>query len=599
MVVRCRFDDVPAGTAHEARGFRGVIEASQLSDVVPALEEVEAATGRGMYAVGFVAYEAAPAFGPALRVVEAARGSLPLVWFGLFDQLDEVAPLLDRPRPGPALFTGEWEWELDEQAFNGAVKVIHDEIAAGMTYQVNLTTRLRRGFTGSLGAAGLALYSQLLGAQGGAYSAYIETADWALACGSPELFFSLTGRRLTARPMKGTARRGRFPAEDAEQVAALATSPKERAENVMIVDLTRNDVGRLAVPGSVEVPELCVPERYRTVWQMTSSVTCELRPSVGLAAVMQAVFPAGSVTGAPKASTMSLLATLERSPRGPYCGAIGYVGGGRMRFAVGIRTAVLDARSSVAEFGVGSGITWYAAAAGEWAELAAKAGVLWSDRPPEELFETLRWDPVAGHVNLDRHVGRMVSSAHYHGWHCDEAALRSLLAGVRGDGGKPKPLRVRVALDAAGSLSASTAPFEQDGPGPVRLEIDDQPVDSGNPNLFHKTGDRAHFERRMARHPGADDVVLVNERGEVTETTRANLVVSLGGRWVTPALGCGLLPGVERQRLLDEGRLAEAVIHVPDLVATTGLAVISSLHGWRQAVLSTEPHDVHRESGGR
>jgi para-aminobenzoate synthetase/4-amino-4-deoxychorismate lyase len=597
MVVRCRFDDVPAGTAHEASGFRGVIEASQLSDVVPALEEVEAATQGGLFAVGFVAYEVAPAFDSALRVVEATRGSLPLVWFGLFDQLDQVAPLLGRPRPGEAPFTGQWEWELDEHAFNGAVKVIHDEIAAGMTYQVNLTTRLRRRFTGPLGTAGRALYSQLVGAQGGAYSAYLETPDWAVACGSPELFFSLAGRRLSARPMKGTARRGRYPAEDGEQVAALATSPKERAENVMIVDLTRNDLGRVAVPGSVEVAELCVLERYRTVWQMTSSVACELRPSVGLPEVMRAVFPAGSVTGAPKASTMSLIAALERSPRGPYCGAIGYVGGGRMCFAVGIRTAALDARSSVAEFGVGSGITWYAEAAAEWAELAAKAGVLWSDGPPAELFETFRWDPVAGHVNLDRHVARMVASAEYHGWQCDEAALLSLLAGVRGDGGKP--LRVRVALDAAGSLSASTAPFEQSGPGPVRLEIDDEPVESANPDLFHKTGDRAPFERRRDRHPGADDVVLVNERGEVTETTRANLVVELGGRWLTPTLGCGLLPGVERQRLLDEGRISEAVIHLSDLFAATGLAVISSLRGWRSAVLITEPHDVHRDSGGR
>jgi para-aminobenzoate synthetase/4-amino-4-deoxychorismate lyase len=381
--VRCRFDDVPAGTALEARAFRGTVEASSLSDVVPVLLEVEAAARRGLCAVGYVGYEAAPAFDGALTVtgrdrrelvqcLESAAAAVPLVWFGLFDELAPASLLVGQPA---RTTVSDWEWETDLPGFSRAVSTIHEQIEAGMTYQVNLTTRLRRRIAGPLGAAGVETYGQLVAAQGGAYNAYIETPEWAVACGSPELFFELQDAGLTSRPMKGTARRA-APEDDERISANLLHSAKERAENVMIVDLMRNDLGRVAAVGTVSVRDLFALERYRTVWQMTSTVACDVPSGTGLTALLNALFPAGSVTGAPKPSTMSIISALEPSPRGPYCGAIGYVGARGMRFAVGIRTAVLDARTSVAEFGVGSGITWYANAGDEWAELAAKATVL-------------------------------------------------------------------------------------------------------------------------------------------------------------------------------------------------------------------------------
>jgi para-aminobenzoate synthetase/4-amino-4-deoxychorismate lyase len=386
--VRCRLDNVPAGTALEAVGFQGSIEAASLSDVLPALSEVEAATRHGFRAIGYVGYEASPAFDSALTVNDSDRrlpavwppsaaAALPLVWFGVFDDL--VATPIVADAPGTHEGAAAWEWETDEQRFAAAVSAIHEQIASGMTYQVNLTTRLRRRFAGPHVDAGFDAYRQLVTAQGGTYNAYLETPEWALACGSPELFFELRDGRLTSKPMKGTARRG-APDEDDLISATLLNSAKERAENVMIVDLMRNDIGRVAATGTVTVQDLFALERYRTVWQMTSTVTCEVPRATSLTALLEALFPAGSVTGAPKPSTMSIISALEPSPRGPYCGAIGYVSGEATRFAVGIRTAILDARSSVIEFGVGSGITWYANAGDEWAELAAKATVLGAGR---------------------------------------------------------------------------------------------------------------------------------------------------------------------------------------------------------------------------
>lgn len=572
-----------AGTALEASGLRGTVEAREIADVLPALEEVAQAARQGLWAVGMVGYEAAPAFDPALEVVGVPAGATPLVWFGLFERLQPVPPVAGPAAPPVSAGPEVWDRELDERQFTGAVKLIHDEIAAGNTYQVNLTTRLRRGYGGSLSGAGRAMYQQLTSAQRGAYSAYLETDEWAVACGSPELFFSLADGRLTTRPMKGTALRGRFPSEDSERSASLTLSSKERAENVMIVDLMRNDFGRVAEIGTVAVPALYQVERYPTVWQMTSTVECELRPEVTLGDLFGAVFPPGSVTGAPKASTMSLIAALERSPRGPYCGAIGYVGPEVMRFAVGIRTAVLDRRSSAVEFGVGSGITWSAQPAAEWRELAAKASVLWRDPPPSELIETLAYTATDGLRNLDGHVRRMMASAEYYGWPCDENEMRSMLAATTAS--REGALRVRVRLSAGGRLSVEATPLDAPAQAPVRLELDDEPVDSSDPKLFHKTGDRHHLDRRLARHPGADDVVLVNERGELTETCRANLALEISGQWLTPALTCGCLPGVERQRLLDAGQLTEAVLRVPVLDHASGLAVVSSLRGWRPAVL--------------
>lgn len=398
--MRCRFDDLAAGTAFALEGFRGQLTTHRADEVPELLRQVEQAAARGWYAAGFVAYEAAPGFDPALSVRACSPGdmSLPLACFGLFEGRRDVTPVapcgpasprssVSRSRPD----TQQWRPEVDATGFGAAVAQVKEAIAGGLTYQVNLTQRLWRRREGDP----LQLYRQLAGAQAGAYHAYLATATWAVACGSPELFFSLERGLVTTRPMKGTAERGRWPEEDRQRAAALRSSAKERAENVMIVDLLRNDLGRVAAFGSVEVPALCELERYPTVWQLTSTVQARVQ-GAGLADVFGALFPCGSVTGAPKPRTMALIAALERSARGVYCGAVGYVAppgsSPEARFAVAIRTATVDRVRGVAAYGTGGGITWDSEVGAEWAEQWAKARVL-TGRPTDVAPAETGHDP--------------------------------------------------------------------------------------------------------------------------------------------------------------------------------------------------------------
>jgi para-aminobenzoate synthetase/4-amino-4-deoxychorismate lyase len=315
-----------------------------------------------------VAYEAAPAFDAALPVVASGAGPLPLVWFGVYDEVVPVPPIA----PPESRAELDWRWAIDEATFERQVAVIREAIADGWTYQVNLTTRLTAPVHDAR-----SLYAALAHRQQGAHNVLIETPSWAVACASPELFFERDGHHLTTRPMKGTAARSAGTDEDAAAAAALAASPKERAENVMIVDLLRNDVGRVARTGTVTVTSLFDVEAYPAMWQLTSTIEADVRPGTSLADTFRALFPCGSVTGAPKRSTMRLIASLEGRPRGVYCGAVGHVappgGPWSTRFAVGIRTATVAAGR--AELGVGAGITWDSDPGAEWAELHTKASI--------------------------------------------------------------------------------------------------------------------------------------------------------------------------------------------------------------------------------
>ena len=583
--MRCRLDDLRRHTAIELCSPVGEIVATSLADVLPALREVDARAAAGCHVAGFVAYEAAPAFDAALTVHPGGDG-LPLCWFGVFGGARAVDPVEPPPHPSGA----RWAADTDQAAYLAALARVKAAIAAGWTYQVNLTARFRSSDVDDP----FELYRQLATAQGGAHNAYLETDDWAVACGSPELFFDLRGGLVTTRPMKGTAPRGRYGAEDLERASALERSAKERAENLMIVDLLRNDLGRVAETGSVAVPALYELERYPTVWQMTSTVTATVPARSGVAELFGALFPCGSVTGAPKASTMSIVAELETSPRGPYCGAVGHVAPGRdgggptATFAVAIRTAVVDRARSTAVFGAGGGITWDSVPEAEWGELAAKRTVLDQASARFELVETLGHHPIEGYRNLGRHLDRLAASAAYFGTACDPAAIRRSLeaAAARFDG----PTRVRLALEPSGGYRIEAAALVADagGDGPLRLEVDPDPVDRRDPMLFHKTDRRRPYDERLARHPAADDVVLVNGRGEVTETTRANLLVSLDGRWWTPPVDCGLLAGVGRAVLVEGGEVAERSITLADLARCDGVATVSSLRGRRPAVLAGE-----------
>jgi para-aminobenzoate synthetase/4-amino-4-deoxychorismate lyase len=340
---------------------------------VPLLTEVERACAAGDWAFGYVGYEAAAGFDPTLAVAPPSVAGPPLAWFGLCGAPTAVPPVAAVPG---SRRTVRWvpDWTAEEHA--RAVARVRGHIAAGDTYQLNLTDRLRAHVDGDLDA----LYADLALAQRGAYNAHLDLGRYVIASASPELFFEWTGDRLRTRPMKGTAVRGRTSAEDREQARRLRASAKEQAENLMIVDLLRNDLSRVAVVGSVEVPELFALERYPTVWQLASEVSARTPPGTGLVDVFRALFPCGSVTGAPKPRTMQLIRDIEGGPRGVYCGAIGLVAprtaSFRARFSVAIRTAVVDRESGAGVYGSGGGITWDSDPAAEHAELLAKAAVL-------------------------------------------------------------------------------------------------------------------------------------------------------------------------------------------------------------------------------
>jgi len=589
-VIEARFDDLVPGAE---RSFRlvepvGLLEARRPSEVPGVLEAAETAAARGLWAGGFVAYEAAPGLDPELSVrvrpPDDPFAAMPLAWFALFERREEaeppVPPTAEPPPPGPS----PWRPSADRPTYDAAIERIRELIAAGHTYQVNHTIRLRATIAGDERA----FYRDLCLAQRGGYAAYLHLGRYRVLSASPELFFRIDGERITTRPMKGTAPRGRWLAEDEEAAARLVASAKERAENAMIVDLLRNDLGRICRPGSVEVERMWEPERYETVWQLTSTIGGDLGPDVTLLDAFRALFPSGSVTGAPKVRTTRIIADLEDSARGPYCGAIGYLAppGSRepsANFNVAIRTVVLDAQTRVAEYGVGGGITFDSSAAGEYEEVLAKARVLTAARPAFELFETVAHVPGEGFRHLAEHLERMNTSARYFGFRFDPEAAVAALKDAAGEGDEPSVVRLTLARD--GALQADPRTTAPGADGPVRVALDREPVDPADVWLFHKTTRRAPYDRRRERRPDVDDVLLVNERGEVTESTVANIAVRLDRRWVTPPVETGLLPGTYRAVLVREGTLEERPVTIDQVRAAEELALVSSVRGWRRAVL--------------
>ena len=578
---RARWDDLRAGRALAFPAPTEVLVAHRAAEVVGVLRAAEEATGKGRWAFGFLTYEAGLALAGDLTVT--AGGGPPLVWFGICDPPAEVEPVGPR---GGGYDVGPWVGGLDRAAHAAGVTAIRDHIAAGDVYQVNYTARWSTQVTGDLDA----WYADLAGRQRGADTMFVDTGRWAVLSASPELFLERRGDDVVMRPMKGTAPRGRDIVEDARIVATLRASEKERAENIMIVDLVRNDLARVATVGGIEVRSLGHVERYETVHQVTSEVSARLRPGVDLVDLFTAVFPSGSVTGAPKRRATEIIAEVEPDPRGIYCGAVGFLApptaAVRARFNVAIRTVVVDRTTGAATYGSGGGITWGSDAAAEYEEMLTKTAVLTPTRPgphPEpRLLETMRSTPAGEVHELDRHLHRLAASAEYLGFAYDDAVVREALAAAAGE--RP-PGRIRLTLDRAGRVEVKVGVLPAPHAGPVRLAVDTEPVDRRDPWLRHKTTDRAVYDTRRARWPAADDVVLVNAEGEVTETTIASLLVRVDGRWSTPPLDVGCLPGVARAALLDSGEVHERALTVADLVGADAIEVVNALRGRRPAVL--------------
>ena len=590
---------------------REVLSAQALNDVRHVLDAVHAAAQRGQWCVGYVRYEAAAAFDAALQT-HAADG--PLAWFAVYDApspaaledstlLQPASPPLGEPGTPAEAPHVVWTESLTRAHFNAAVQGIQQAIRAGELYQVNYTAPLQ----GTLQGSASALFAALQRAQPGGYAAHIDTGGEQVLSVSPELFFDWLdapeGGAILARPMKGTAPRGATPTQDAAYAEHLRTAPKERAENVMIVDLLRNDLSRIAMPHSVRVPALFATQALPTVWQMTSDVTARTRPGTTLGDVFAALFPCGSVTGAPKVRSMQMIAALEGAPRGVYCGAVGVVRPGgsanaqglhavAATFNVPIRTVVVagqgqeqrtSTRTSTVTCGIGSGITSGAQADAEWQEWHHKRGFLEQANAPFEILETLALRRGKFH-HADLHLQRMAAAAVHFGYLWNVHAVRqelqvAALLHLSGD------WRVRLLLAADGSARCEALALHPT-PEPVVLQLAPRPFDAAHSEFVqYKTTRRAHYAAFAPSAPGVLDTLLWNGAGEITETTFGNVAALIDGRWVTPPLACGLLPGVGRAVALRDGRVTEAILRVQDMPRVQEWAFINSLRGWIRATV--------------
>jgi para-aminobenzoate synthetase/4-amino-4-deoxychorismate lyase len=522
-----------------------VIEARRPDEVRPALERL-----RGRHCAGYVGYEAGHALEPKLAPLAQGVAGPPLLWFGLFDGWEDFDSTALLPDPAGA-WAGRPRPLVERADHEAAIARALEHILAGDIYQANLT------FPAEVTIAGhpLALYAAIRPRARAGWGGVVFTGQHWLLSFSPELFFTVEAGRATARPMKGTAPAGSDP-------EALRSDPKQRAENLMIVDLLRNDLSRLSKPGTVEVPALFEVETYPTVLQMTSTVTAELEEGRDSVDLLEAIFPCGSVTGAPKIRAMEIIGGLEREQRGPYTGSIGRVApDGGAAFNVAIRTLVVEDGGSVARIGLGSGIVADSVAADEWRECLAKGEFVATARR-FDLIETMRFDPNDGIAELDRHLARMKRSAGALGFEFDRHHARNELQAATFFLREPRKLR--LVLSPSGAMAIEARPLPEVPDGPVEVALAPRPVEPEDFRLRHKTSDRRFYDSARAAAE-AFEVAFVDGDGFVTEGSFTSLFVERDGKLLTPPLARGLLPGVLREALIETGRAVEAELRAEDL----------------------------------
>jgi para-aminobenzoate synthetase / 4-amino-4-deoxychorismate lyase len=554
--------------AHDAAGAR------------EALARLEAAGQRGQHAAGFLAYELGFIFEERLLGSLPQPGATPLLWLGLYDAPERLtAAEVDRRLAaiGGAGKALDIVPRVDQAAYGDAFDRVKALIAAGDTYQVNLT--FKAGFR--LEGDPVALYRDLVRKQPVAYGALINTGTQWILSRSPELFVSSRDGMLAARPMKGTLKRGRTLAEDAAGRAALAADEKNRAENLMIVDLLRNDLGRIAEIGSVKVTDLFTVETYSTLHTMTSGIIARRRSGVGTTELLANLFPCGSITGAPKLRAMEIIHEVEAGPRGVYTGSIGHFApNGDLTLNVAIRSAVIG-NDGNGEIGIGGGIVADSTAGDEYREALLKMAFFTDPVQPVTLIETLLWERDGGFALLERHLDRMADSARYFGLSFDRAAVLALLEGQSFPADR---MRVRLTLDASGP-DVTSVPLPPNPPV-FRFAVAPERLDSQSLWLAHKTTNRAFYdEPRQRAHAelGIDEVVFRNERGEFTEGSITSLFIERGGLLLTPPLSSGLLPGTLRAELLASGKAEEQILTLADLETADAIWLGNSVRGLMRA----------------
>jgi para-aminobenzoate synthetase/4-amino-4-deoxychorismate lyase len=573
-------DNARSGKLLVFSGTLAAVRADGPAEIEPALAQLQQALALGKHVAAYFSYELGYLLEARLRPLLPPERRVPLMWFAVFDApVEAEADGYLREQVRGRSYAGPLRHEWSEPDYAARFRRVHAFIQAGDIYQANLSFRSRFNFVGDP----LALYAQLRHTAASAHCAYVDDGEYQILSLSPELFFAISADgRIVAKPMKGTAPRGETPAADAAARAHLRTSDKERAENLMIVDLLRNDIGRIAETGSVTVDELFTIETFPTVHQMVSTVSAQLKPSAVPRDIIQALFPCGSVTGTPKIRAMEIIAELEASRRGIYCGAVGYFApDGFASFNVAIRTLTLT--HGRGELGIGGAVVYDSRVEAEYAECLLKARYFESARLPLELIETLRWSRVEGFVRLDRHLARIAASAMHFGipFLPDGAMAALTQATINGEA----VLRVRLSLSEDGTFCCSTAPFQVPQPA-WRYTISPIRVQTGDLLLRHKTSRRELFDQEHAQSikSGYDEVVFLNERGEITEGSRTNVFARIDGDLVTPPLDGGLLNGCLRQELIETGKCVERVLVPRDLQIAGEVWLGNSLRGLIRAV---------------
>ncbi len=556
-----------------------IIQANTPDEVPSALNEIMDYHGQGYHLAGYAAYELGYVLEPKLAGLMPQARAVPLLQFGVFEGFQTAisdAPLRANPLASLSL-SPEWH----EAAYTARFNQVIEYIKAGDVYQINLTFPLIGTYEGSA----LDLYAALRRRQPGGYGGVVSLGGPDIISLSPELFFKTTGQKIEMRPMKGTARRQADPVQDEAQRQAMRADAKSQAENLMIVDLLRNDLSRISMPGTVKVPELFALETYPTLHQMTSHVTANLNRNVDITDVFRSLFPCGSITGAPKIRAMEIINELEDGPRGAYCGAIGYMDpGGEACFNVAIRTLTLNAGRAV--YNVGSGLVLDSRAKDEYAECLLKAKVLAA--PGANLIETLRWVPEAGGLRAGRHMARMARSAAALDYPFPKAEFTRALESIA----ESTPQRVRMVLTAEGTLTCETCEFQ-----PVmskwKVSLCCPALTLNVQETAHKISARGFYDgqrRRIAAITGCDEVLFFNDKDELCEGSFTSVFVQKVDQLYTPPLSCGLLPGILREEMIESGQAQEAHLTLSDLISAGRIYVGNSLRG----LIAVELTDTQR-----
>ena len=526
------------------------LKTRDLSEVVDLLAQVESYQEQGYYVVGYVSYEAAPAFEEKLTVHKAPLLEEYLLYFTVHDRV-ETSPIpltyeeVDLP--------SKWQEETSAENYEKAIAQIHHHLRQGDTYQVNYTVQLKQ----DLSANPFAIYNRMVVEQEAGYNAYVEHDEMAVISMSPELFFEQNDRELTTRPMKGTTKRGLTDDEDLKEAAWLEQDPKNRSENMMIVDLLRNDMNRISEVGSEYVERLCQVEQYSTVWQMTSTIKSQLRPDVDLVEIFRSLFPCGSITGAPKIATMEIIKDLEPQPRGVYCGTVGLLlPNGRRIFNVAIRTIQLYKGQAI--YGVGGGITWDSTWESEYREVHQKAAVLYRKQARFQLITTGRVSQKSL-LFEDQHLERLIKASRYFAFPFDPEDLRQKIEEECQVCDSHQDYRLRISLSKSGEIELSRQILTSLSPSFCKAKLCLQEADLNQSFTYFKTTHRPHLSL------GEQEIIYHNVAGELLETSIGNLVLKINGKLYTPPINLGILPGIYRQHLLETGQAEEKVLTVPDL----------------------------------